>query len=654
MVFLRRTSPLDRISLAILLLYAIVRIAGSFGVALPGATFLAFFSFVAVAYFIFRILPWVRNRLLWRLRNRLIVAYIFIAVVPVVLLLTVAAIAGVGIYLQLGAHLLHDDLQERISTIAADTDALAGAIEQEAERRTPKPDESLLSRPEVASFIEAARAAWPDLLVLPNRGQELVKAGDGHRFAGLVEFENKLWIAAAVHKTRPAGPLTLFVGVPVNSALLDGLSPDLGPIQLFLLRRVAETPKDGFSFDFNGNKYVAGEQITSRRRPLAPPVNFLDVRINGATTFELVHVEAGKVEAPAAVFATFLVRPSTLNHRLVTSVGDIGPMLNLALIVVIVIFLALEIMAFATGIVLTRTITRAVGDLYEATLHIRRGDFSHRVRVHKRDQLGALGESFNEMTSSVTELIEEQRQFQKLENEVTIAREVQSQLFPQSLPSLPGLQLAAVCRPARVVSGDYYDFIRLSPSRVGIALADISGKGIFAALLMASLQAALRSTAALDQQGGTANLVSRLNDHLFKNTSDDRYATLFYAVYDSDARTLTYTNAGHLAPFFISNGQVQKLEDGGTVVGLIEDSPYAEKIIRVAPGSLLVSFSDGLTEPENVYGEEFGIARLQEEVIRQRNAAPDRLAANLIAAADQWAGTQDQADDITVVVARMG
>ena len=222
------------------------------------------------------------------------------------------------------------------------------------------------------------------------------------------------------------------------------------------------------------------------------------MRINGVSTIELAHVGPPPADAPAAVFASFGIRASALNSRLFTSVGDVGPVLEILLIAAAVIFLLLGIAGLATGFVLTRTITSSVDDLYKATLHVRRGDFTQRVRVHQRDQLGALGESFNEMTSSIAELIEEQSKRQKLENEIVIAREVQSQLFPQVLPTLPGLELAAICRPARVVSGDYYDFIRTGTNTVGIALADISGKGIFAALLMASLQATLRSHAGFD------------------------------------------------------------------------------------------------------------------------------------------------------------
>jgi len=378
------------------------------------------------------------------------------------------------------------------------------------------------------------------------------------------------------------------------------------------------------------------------------------MRVNGASIFEAARLEPEKDFATAPVLASFSLRPSALNRRLFTSVGALGPALVTVLAVVGVIFLLLEAGALVTGIVLTRTITRSVGDLYEATLHVRRADFSHRVRVRTRDQLGALGDSFNEMTSSISELIEEQRKRQRLENELSIAREVQEQLFPHSLPSLPGLQLAAICRPARTVSGDYYDFIRIGASQLGIALADISGKGISAALLMASLQAALRSQAMLDGHGGTAELVGRLNQHLFKNTSDDRYATFFYAVYDTETRMLTYTNAGHLAPFFVTEGRVQKLDEGGTVVGLFEECVYTQGNLRVEPGSVLVAFSDGLTEPENVYGEEFGLERLKDEILRQQTSSPQRLAEDLIAASEQWAGTAEQADDITVVIARMG
>jgi sigma-B regulation protein RsbU (phosphoserine phosphatase) len=654
-VFWRRTSPLDRIALAILFLYAVLRLGSAVAAPTRLAGLVGFLAFLAGAFLLVRLIPWFRTKFMWTLRNRLIVAYVFIAVVPVILLLTMVGVASYLLYLQLGAHLLHDDLQERVGIIAAQSESIGDAVAHEVDAGISSRDERILERPDVAESINAAKAYWPDLRVRLNGGQHLLQTRKGARFSGLAEREGKLWFAAAEGRETPVGNFTLVVAAPVTPELLDRFTPELGPIEVVLWRPAsASDPSGELKYQNADRSYVTGQRISSRNRALSPASNFFDFKVSGLSVFEATYMEDGKETATVPVLASFSLRPSALNRRLFSTVGAIGPLLISVLFAVGVIFLLIEIAALATGVVMTRTITRAVDDLYEATLRVRSGDFGPRIRVHQRDQLGALGSSFNEMTSSISELIEEQTKRQKLENEIVIAREVQSQLFPQVFPTLPGLQLAAICRPARVVSGDYYDFILTGPHCVAIALADISGKGIFAALLMASLQATLRSQATLDSTCGTAELVSRLNRHLFRNTSDDRYATFFYAIYDSQARTLTYTNAGHLGPFLVEGNTVKELIEGGTVVGLFEEFPYTQQTIKIEPGSLLVAFSDGLTEPENVYGEEYGSQRLKEEIMRQRAGLPDRIAENLIAAAEQWAGSPEQADDITVVVARMG
>ena len=661
-LYIRRSSPLDRIAAGVLALYALERIPLHFGLPVPLASFVTFLALITIIYVIARLIPFVRRRLLWRLRNRLIVASVFMAAVPVALLLSMVGVAFYLLELQIGAHLLRDDLQTHYDIIAADTAAIAGALSHEPGLRpdTPVPPpnstpikDPILARPNVASVIAAAQTRWPELRAYVNHGQQLVRAAKGSQFAGLAEFRNQLWYASAVSLPIPQGHTTVLVVAPITPDTLNSLPSRLGPIQLILLEPAAQTAGNQPTMEFNSTPYVLGERIASNNRPLAPPTNWFDLRFPGASTLEAERADLGPNTLELPVLGYFSFRASEVNKDLLTSVGYLGPYLVDTLVVAFLIFLVLEAAALATGVVLARTITRSVDDLYEGTLHVRRGDFSHRVHVPKRDQLGALAESFNEMTGSITELIEEQRQRQRLENEVAIAREVQQQLFPHSMPSVPGLDLSAICRPARTVSGDYYDFVPLGPGRVGIALADISGKGIFAALLMASLQAALRSTAALDGTRGSADLVARLNHHLFRNTSDDRYATLFYAVYDSAAKTLTYTNAGHLAPIFVSDGCARSLDQGGTVIGLFEDAQYTQGTIEVKPGSLLVGFSDGLTEPESVYGEEYGIERLRTEILRQRGLSAARLAENLIAGVEQWAGTAEQADDMTVVVARI-
>jgi sigma-B regulation protein RsbU (phosphoserine phosphatase) len=363
----------------------------------------------------------------------------------------------------------------------------------------------------------------------------------------------------------------------------------------------------------------------------------------------------GTVDLARPLLAVSNARPSRLNARIFTSLGELRSTYVIFFVLVGIVFLLIEAVAWTTGIVLTRRITRAVADLYQATQYVQTGDFSHRIQVERMDQLGALGESFNQMTGSIGTLIEEQNKRQRLENEISIAREVQNQLFPSTLPSVPGVEIEAICKAARSVSGDYYDFIQLSPTHVAIAIADISGKGISAALLMASLQAALRSQALTEgsESISTADLVARLNKHLVYNTGDDRFATFFIAVYDSSTRTLRYTNAGHLPSFLIWNGSSCLLDKGGMVLGVLDDYVYEQGVLQVAPDSLLVGYSDGLVEPENVYGEEFGITRLKEAAIRVHHAAPLMVAESLMAAAEEWAGTPEQADDMTVIVTRL-
>lgn len=658
--FFRKTSLLDRVAFAVILIYVGVLLARHFVARLNGSSFLGFLAFLAVVYLLIRSIPWIRDRLLWSLRNRLTAVYIFIAVIPILLLLSMVGAAVYLLELQIGAHLLHDDLQARISIISADTNAITAAVSREPgiEPDRPVPPNSrnivpspVLSRPGVESVIAAAQARWPSLSVYLNHGSQLVRAANGKQFAGLVEFRGRLYFSSAESLTVPGGRATVLVIAPITPTMLDHLPPQLGPVKLTLLDPAENQSGRGISL--NGTVYATEQEISSNARPFPPKEYWIDPAFNGYSTLEARRADLGEDAVQRPVLAQFGLRFSSVNGALLNSVGDIGPILVDFLEGLFVAFLLLEVAAFTTGYFLSRTITGSISDLYEGTMHVRRGDLAYRIRISRRDQLGSLGESFNEMIGSVGELIDEQRERQKLAHEVEIASEVQQQLFPHSLPSIPGLDLAAICRPARVVSGDYYDFITLSPTRVVITVADISGKGIFAALLMASLQAALRSTTLFESAAGSAEIVSRLNLHLFKNTSDDRYATLFCAIYDSEAKTLTYTNAGHLPPFFINDGCVQCLDQGGTVVGLFEDVDYAECTLPVKPGTLLVAFSDGLTEPENVYGEEFGAARLKAEVLAHRAQPAAKIAESLLTAVEQWSGTAEQADDMTVVIARM-
>jgi sigma-B regulation protein RsbU (phosphoserine phosphatase) len=620
------------------------------------ASFLKFVAMIATVYALFRLAGWWRTRLLWSLRNRLIVAYLFIAVVPILLIVTLVVLAGQILYSQLGAYLLYDDLHQRIAMIADITEHIAaahgtlpkGITEEEAER------------------VLAAQSHLVHDQELPELGIEFSNdetvlrkvAGAGkNSFAGLVEEGESLYLMGFREMREPQGIRVVTLRVPVTPEFLATIAPDLGVIQLNLTRRFEGGTRQGILYNPSGNiQYETTKLIPARNRLLHAPLHWIDPAVTGFSHLDAVYIGAeGKFEARRPVLVIFNARPSRLNARMFSSLGELSDLYPLEFIVASVIFLLIEIAALITGIVLTRRITKAVSDLYGATQYVKSGDWTHRVRIERRDQLGVLGESFNDMTGSISGLLEESKKRQRLENELSIASEVQNQLFPQKMPSVGGVELEAICKAARTVSGDYYDFIQLSPTHLAIALADISGKGISAALLMASLQAALRSQllAAGSELMSTAELVARLNMHMVRNTADDRFATFFIAVYDSGTRTLRYTNAGHLPGFLISNGTSKHLDKGGMVLGVVEDYVYEEGSVKVPPNALLVQYSDGLVEPENVYGEEFGIRRLQEAAIRVQSSTPMVVGESLMLAAEEWAGTPEQADDMTVIVARL-
>jgi sigma-B regulation protein RsbU (phosphoserine phosphatase) len=653
--FWRRVSPWDRVALVFLIPYAAVRIGRLFSWEPPGSGFLGFLALIGAAYFFFRLLGWTRRHLLWSLRNKLIVAYLLIAVVPVMLLVLMAGLSAYVIYSQLGAYLIYEDLQVRLARVASIADAAATLATPDTIKAGESEPIRAGSPTPLSVLLTAAEPSLPGIeLRFREAGDILRRPGDGPsgKFSGLVQSENQVSLRAEVLRKTAVGAVIGVVSVPVTSALVDTLAPELGSLSLTVTRPVgASEPQEG-TVEVPGGRVRVERQINSSGRAVVPPRNWLDFQINGFLQLDVVLVGARGVER-APGFAFFSARPSQLNRRLLGSLGETGGVAYSILIAVGIIFLVIEVVALRTGVSLTRTITQSVDDLYEATQHVQAGNFSHRIRVQRKDQLGVLGESFNTMTGSISALIEEQRQRQRLESELSIAREVQTQLFPRRLPEIEGVELAAIWRAARVVSGDYYDFFALGPTRFAMVIADISGKGISAALLMASLQAALRSQLVLGKgdAASTAELVAHLNRHLYLNTSEERYATLFYAVVDTATRTLRYTNAGHLPPLYVSGDHVRKLEAGGMVVGLFDDCIYEQGTIEIEPNSLLIAYTDGLTEPENVYGEEFGTRRIIEEISRYRHAGPKRLAQALVSAAEEWAGSPEQADDITVVIA---
>ena len=257
--------------------------------------------------------------------------------------------------------------------------------------------------------------------------------------------------------------------------------------------------------------------------------------------------------------------------------------------------------------------------------------------------------------SRLTEVVaREIAQRERMSREIEIARDVQRQLFPQKLPQITGIDCAGFCRPAQGVGGDYYDFLSLPGGRLGIALGDVAGKGIPAALLMAGLQASLRGQR-LSGPSDLAQLMMNMNHLIYEASPDNRYATFFYGELDPVSRRLDYVNAGHNAPmlFRVSNGHMERLPATGPVVGLVTAGQYEQRSVQLQPRDLLLVFSDGISEAMNRDDEEWGETRLAEAVRTAVASRACELIDRLFVSADAFAAGAIQHDDMTVVVVRM-
>ncbi len=228
------------------------------------------------------------------------------------------------------------------------------------------------------------------------------------------------------------------------------------------------------------------------------------------------------------------------------------------------------------------------------------------------------------------------------------AREIQQALMPKEIPQMPGLEISGSWRPARIVGGDYFDVFKFGASRLGLCIADVSGKGMPAALLMANLQAVVKALAA--ENTSPKELVEKVNRVMSRNTTEAKFITLFYGLLDVDRKTLQYANAGHNAPVLTREDGVQvRLEQGGLIVGAFQESVYDQGEIDLRPGDRLVMFTDGLSEAVDGNGEEFGEERLAEASRSNRQLSAEALHRCLLDRVTDFCGGEFE-DDATVLV----
>ncbi len=254
--------------------------------------------------------------------------------------------------------------------------------------------------------------------------------------------------------------------------------------------------------------------------------------------------------------------------------------------------------------------------------------------------------------SHLTDRIVEQ---ERLRRELALASEVQKRLFPEKAPDVRSAQLVGYCLPARGVGGDYYDFLRIGSDQLGVALADVAGKGIAAALVMSVVQASLRSVAD-DPAISLSQATGKINRLLCASTGPNSYATFFYARLDENTRCLQYVNGGHNPPFLLRNhqsGMIEELTTGGMIVGMFPFSKYEEGTVQLESGDVLLLFTDGVSEAHNPQEEEFGEDRLKEALKRYGHLYVDEMSTAILGELQKWMADAPQYDDLTFVLMKM-
>ncbi len=630
----------------------------------PLGGWITFLTFVNGILFAALALRWMRSTLMWRLRNRLIVTYLFIGVIPVGLIAAIVLLSGYLIAAQFAIFMASYDIHVEVDTLQQANAEISGRLADAARRGVPLSQPGILQEnlaalsrdfprlQATATFKGKSEIFGTRTKMAPSKPPGWITS----QYGGLVaDADRSLHLRTVTLTSVGNDVLAVEAEVPVDAPELSRISKNLGEISLGDNQLQVTENGENQEFTLKEKKGATNEENSKRAATRArggsvpAAINFLDLEFPFGGLLGILDWHTGKF--------------------------GIG-----------IFFALIELVALIIGLRLTRTITRSVAALYRGTECVNRGDFRHRIEVKTRDQLAALETSFNSMTTSLEALIAEQKEKQRLESELAIAQEVQGQLFPRLERQMASLEVHGVCRPARTVSGDYYDFLPLGAERMGIAVGDISGKGISAALLMATVHSAVRvyefgglsdratlppaaALAAARSKGGVATVelpsvgngnVSHsprevlwlLNRHLFHSTPPEKYATMFLGIFDGSSRRLTYSNAGHLPPMILGkSGDVRRLDVGGTVIGLLDNISYEEKSVELHSQDLFVAYSDGITEPENEYGE-FGEARLLEILQANQHLPLARLSEIVTAAVLDWMSGAEQPDDVTLVLAR--
>lgn len=650
----------------------------------------------AAAYGLTRLAVWAKRRLLWRVRRKLILSYVFVGVVPALLVITFFLLAFLILAFNVSSYLV----QARVRNLTDQARFLAQAVQLETQRATtPEVVAETLERKQSSSEsrypflslaivpvsnltckVEPAQAARiPRTLPVPlpmSSGPwahlpapaTLPKWIGCDGFSGLIAYnappdskdlaqqeQTRLVMRAVALPEVPNPTWAVILDMPMSRTIEQRIQEETGIRLDEITANLASgvTPTVGRAIEDRPAVADDGPMFSVRQ---ARWVVFLD------------HVDWVTGE-PESASARILINTFEIYDRIsvVSPIGfgqmNFGQLLLVVLALVGGLFLIIQFVALVIGFVLARQITGAIHDLFTGTLHVRAGNFGHQIPVRARDQLGELAESFNLMTTEVTTLLGEMAEKGRLEQEMFAAREIQQKLLPTGPLRVTGLAVSAFCEPAREVAGDYYDFLPITDSILGVLIADVAGKGLAAGLYMAQLKVIVQSLARLHHE--PKEFLTAVNKVVSANLDGKSFITMTYGVIDVERREMTFARAGHCPLIHVPANQpagmrkARMLVPDGLVVGLqIDDGTMFESVLReqtiaLAPGDLVVWFTDGISETMNESYDCFGEQRLAQVVEQYAHLPFDQLRSYILAELRAFAGGADQHDDMTMILMKI-
>ncbi len=620
-----------------------------------------------------------RRNLLWRVRRKLIISYIFIGVVPVILVAAFFLLAGLLLFTNLSSFLVRASLREMAAdaqTISRTTGlAVAGTPLGAADAGIAERFDELRRRYRGLSVAVVptlpGRCVGPGTArVPPGAPPAVTEALVGWRhqdppaiipawvtcdgFANVVAFDPAAGAPAGGEVRVTVRAVTLLPGRAIVVDL---------PLDAEIRQRIQEVTGVSLGrFSLGGDEAAAVRPVAegAAATSLAERVS----RVQWVALLDHTNWSTGAVEAlPVQIGLNIgdVYRRLSASQALLGT-RSYGDLLVGALTLVAILFLIIQIGALAMGFALARSITGSIHELFIGTERVRAGDFGHRIAVRVKDQLGQLADSFNLMTGSIEDLLRQAAEKKRLEEEMRLAREIQMSLLPPGPLQVPGMGVTAVCVPAREVGGDYYDVLPLDGGRVGVLIADVSGKGMSAALYMAELKGLMLSLTRI--HASPRDLLISANRLIAEHLDSRSFITMTYAVIDPVTLTMTYARAGHTPLICVpragtGDAEAQILAPDGMVVGLRIDNGerfeaiLQEATLRLAPGDLLAFFTDGISEAMNAESDCFGEPRLAQLLESHAHLPFDQLRERVLREIDAFVGDAPQHDDMTMILLKV-